>query len=77
MAKWLGTISNALFTVACVCGAIGFVLAVGSFDRPGVLSVSQQIIDVGDLAPGQIVPIAFTLHNASRLPIRLVGAGDV
>jgi hypothetical protein len=76
MAKWCRVVSNVFFLAAFACAATGIVALTGWFDRPARLTVADQLIDLGEVSPGSVVPLAFTLHNDSRAPIRLVGAAE-
>jgi hypothetical protein len=70
--NWYRVVSNMLLLVGAACAVLGVLTALGWFDRPG-LTARPQVADIGEVS-AETVPLAFTLRNHTRQPIRLVGA---
>ncbi len=79
-ASALGTrlrlVSNSLFALAALCGVSGVVVAFRSAGGSPGLAVQAAVIDLGEVARGDRVPLNFKLFNRMNRPIRILGAEE-
>jgi len=71
--NWTMVASNLLL----ILGVASALLAIGSatkwFARPALIA-DPSVIELGELATNQTVPLSFTVRNQTSKPVRLLGA---
>lgn len=69
-------VSNSLFALAALCGVLAVVVALRSESSGPGLSAQAALVDLGEVAQGDRVPLTFKLLNRTQRPIRMLGADE-
>ena len=73
--QWSRYLSNALFVLAALCGLAALWMIIFQQNGPGLTAQSPEV-ELGEVSPGDTLPVQVALRNHSRQPIRIVGANE-